>query len=541
MTTDMNLPPATRPGPHPVETGSASGCAAAARRPLAVVLVTAITAVAAAGLLVSQLAGCASPGVLPAPLALLAPAAAGLSADAATPFADARWWQVLGDPALDGLIDQALGGQPSLAVAAARLARASASTDATRAGQGPQAGAALDITRQRYTEHGLVPPPLAGGTHTIGNLQASGSIELDFFGRHDAALQAALGQQQASQAELQAARVLLAGQVTRAYVGLARLVALHGLAQQTATQRQALLALTRQRVQAGIDTRVELRQAEAGLPDARSQIEALDGQITLARHRLALLSGQAPTALDGLTPALAPLRAGPLPGRLGADLLGRRADVVAARWRVEAAAQDVALARTQFYPDINLVGFVGLNALGLDHLLSAGSLNAGVGPALRLPLFDGARLRANLRGRAADADAAVAAYNGAVLAAAHEVADAASSGQSLARQQFEQAQALEKSEDAYDLALQRYRAGLGTYLVVLSAESGVLAQRTLAAELKARALDAQAQLMQALGGGWRDGPVAAASPGAPTTPTTPTTPTATARTARLDAPAPPLR
>ena len=79
--------------------------------------------------------------------------------------------------------------------------------------------------------------------------------------------------------------------MTRAYVGLARLAALHGLARQTATQRQALLALTRQRVQAGIDSRVELRQAEAGLPDARSQIESLDGQITLARHRLALLSG----------------------------------------------------------------------------------------------------------------------------------------------------------------------------------------------------------------------------------------------------------
>ena len=155
MTTDIHLPPATRPATHAThathvtQTRSASRCTAAARRPLAVVLATAVTALAAAGLLVSQLAGCASPGVLPAPLALLAPAAAGLSADAATPFADARWWQALGNPALDALIDQALAGQPSLAQAAARLARASASTDATRASQGPQAGAALDITRQR--------------------------------------------------------------------------------------------------------------------------------------------------------------------------------------------------------------------------------------------------------------------------------------------------------------------------------------------------------------------------------------------------------
>ena len=173
--------------------------------------------------------------------------------------------------------------------------------------------------------------------------------------------------------------------------------------------------------------------------------------------------------------------------------------MVAARWRVEAALRDVAVARTQFYPDINLVGFVGLNALGLDNLLNLGSRILGIGPALRLPLFDGGRLRANLQGRAADADAATAAYNGAVLDAAREVADASASLQSLARQRFEQAQALAATESAYDLALQRYRAGLGSYLVVLSAETGVLAQRQQATDLQAHLLDKQVALTRALG------------------------------------------
>lgn len=450
------------------------------------------------------LAGCASPGELPSPLALAAPAAAGLAGDATTAFPDTHWWRQLGDPALDALIDRALADQPSLQVARARLARARAGTALTQAAQGPQAGLGLDITRQRYTEHGLVPKPIAGSTYDNANLQASASLELDFFGRHQAALQSALGQQRAAAAEWQAARVLLAANVARGYVGLARLFSLRDVAERTLAQRQALLDLTRQRVQAGMDTRVELRLAEAGVPDARAQIEALDGQIALARHQLAVLSGQAPQALDGLTPALGPLQPAVLPQRLGADLLGRRADVVAARWRVEAAAQDVALARTQFYPDINLVGFVGLNALGLDQLLNLGSRNLGAGPALRLPLFDGGRLRANLQGRAADADAAVAAYNGVVLDAAREVADAGVTLRSLARQQAEQAQALVAAESAYDLATQRYRAGLGTLLTVLNAETGVLAQRASAAELKARALDTQVALMRALGGGWRD-------------------------------------
>ena len=145
-----------------------------------------------------------------------------------------------------------------------------------------------------------------------------------------------------------------------------------------------------------------------------------------------------------------------------------------------------------------------LSSLGLNRLLSAGSRNIGVGPALHLPLFDGGLLRAELGARAAEADAAVAAYNGAVLEAAREVADAGATLQSINRQQADQAQAGAATEAAYRLALQRYQAGLGSYLLVLGAESAVLAQRGNAAELKARALDTQVALMRALGGGWRD-------------------------------------
>jgi NodT family efflux transporter outer membrane factor (OMF) lipoprotein len=471
---------------------------------------------AGAAVLLLQLAGCASTGRLPAPLALLPNADAGLAAETSTPFADAQWWRALGDPALDALVDQALAGQPSLALAAARLARAGAFTDSIRSSQGPQAGLGLDLTRQRYTENGIYPPLLAGGVRNSGNLQVSGSLELDFFGRHDAALQAAIGRQRAAEAELQAARVLLAANVARAYVGLARLNSLDALAWRSLAQRQAVLDLTRARVQAGIDTLVELRQAEGALPEIRGQIEALAGQRALLRHQLAVLSGQAPQALDTLVPALGKLATLPLPERLGADLLGRRADVVAARWRVEAAAQDMQLARSQFYPDISLVGFVGLNTLGLDRLFSLGSRNYGAGPALRLPLFDRDRLRANLRGSAAEADAAVASYNQAVLEAAREVLDAGAALASLARQQVEQAQAQAAAESAYDLSLQRYRAGLGNYLVVLATETGVLAQRRLGAELLSSQLDSQVSLMRALGGGWQEPSAEARTPPAET-------------------------
>jgi outer membrane protein TolC len=138
----------------------------------------------------------------------------------------------------------------------------------------------------------------------------------------------------------------------------------------------------------------------------------------------------------------------------------------------------------------------------LDKLLQTGSDQWGVGPAIRLPLFDGGRLRANLRGKAADLDAAVESYNALVIDAVHDVADQLTSARAIARQQTEQSAAQASAESAYAIAVQRYQAGLGNYLGVLSAETAVLNQRRQGVDLVARALDTQVQLIRALGGGY---------------------------------------
>ncbi|AKJ30005.1 efflux transporter outer membrane subunit [Caldimonas brevitalea] len=458
-------------------------------------------------LLALTLAGCANySGIEPAAKPLR-PEALGLApspqeAAAAPAAVSGTWWQGFGDTTLDRLVVQALDGSPNLQVARARLLRATAGAAGAEAAAGLQVNGAADVTRQHYTENGAVPPPLAGSMRTSGSLQLSAGWEFDFFGRHAAALQAALGAQRAAEADLHAARVLLAANVTRAYVQLARLVEQREVAARTLAQREELLGLTRQRVSAGLDTLVELRQGEGAVPETRQQIEALDEQIALARHALAALTGQGPKALATLQPRLAAVALLPLPRAVPVDLLGRRADVEAARWRVEAASQDVASAKAQFYPNVNLVAFAGLSAIGLDRLFDSGSEQYGIGPALRLPIFDSGRLRANLSGRTADLDAAVHSYNATVLDAVRDVADQLASVQSVARQQREQQAAAAAAESAYDLALQRYRAGLGNYLTVLSAETRLLAQRRETTELKARALDTQVALIRALGGGY---------------------------------------
>lgn len=469
-------------------------------------------AVALASAVVLTLAGCASTeGIAPTAEAR-PPAALGVGDLPAEPLA-AEWWQGFGDATLSELITRALDGNPSLRAAQARQLRSQAVVDAAHAAQGLQVNGALDLTRQRFTANGMIPPPLAGTVRETGTLQASASWEIDFFGRHRAALDTALGAQRAAEADAQAARVLLASQVARSYVQLARLVEQRAVAQRALAQRDEVLALIRQRVQAGLDTKVELRQGEGALPETRQQLELLDEQITLTRHALAALTAQPPRALDQLNPQLQTVQLVPLPASVPADLLGRRADVSAARWRVEAATSDVASARAQFYPNINLTAFAGVSSIGFDRLFKSGSEQYGAGPAIRLPIFDAGRLRANLRGKSADLDAAVETYNASVIDAVRDVADQISSLQSIARQQAQQGEAQAAAESAYDVAVQRYKAGLGTYLVVLNAEANVLNQRRAATDLKARALDTQVALVRALGGGYA----------APTPPVTATT------------------
>lgn len=457
-----------------------------------------------------SLAGCASQGPAHQPLTTLGAADVGLQDSQsdtrtdATALNSSQWWTGLGDAQLNQLIDQALAGSPSLAASNARFEKAAALATASSTATDTHGTLSADATRQRYTANGMIPAPIAGNIYNSGNLQTGLSWSPDFFGKHGAELQAALGQARAAKADSAAAANQLAAQVARSYVTLARLLAQKEVAERTLAQRQALLNLSEQRTRAGLDSQVELTQAQAAMPDAQTQIEMLNEQITLARRTIAVLCAQAPDAQNALSPQLAALHIQPVPQTLGADLLGRRPDVVAARWRVEATTQGIESAKADFYPDVNLTAFIGLNALGLDNLLQGSSRQMGVTPALRLPIFDGKRLRAQLRGKQADLDTAIAQYNGAVLDAVKQAGDAIASVQSLQRQQQLQAESLSKAERAYDFAVQRYQAGLGTQITVLNTETQLITQRRLAVDLQARELDTRVALASALGGGWTD-------------------------------------
>ena len=457
---------------------------------------------AVASMLVMALGGCASSRGIEPRSTLSSAAALGADAPAGTAEVDADWWRGFEDPVLAELIARATAGNPSLRVATARSARAAANAASARANDGPQLSGSVDASRQRYSGNGLYPPPIAGSIRNSATAQLNGSWEIDFFGRNRAQLDSALGAERATLADADAARAVLAVNVGRAYVQLARLIEQREVLQRSLAQKSEVLSLIRQRYGAGIDTAVELRQGEGALPETRQQIESGDEQIALSRHAIAALLAEPPQNFEALSPRLAAVQAVAVPERVPADLIGRRADIVASRWRVEAAIGDVRVARAQFYPNVSLSAFIGLSSLGFDRLLRTGSEQYGIGPAIRLPIFDSGRLRAGLSGRTADLDAAVETYNATLVDAIHDVADQISSVRAVERQQREQAAAQAAAESAYDIATQRYRAGLGTYLTVLGAETNVITQRRLTTDLTARALDAQVLLVRSLGGGY---------------------------------------
>ena len=453
------------------------------------------------------LAGCANVGGIGPQAHMTEAQTLGLQSTAAsTPAATGvaaqggAWWSRFGDAQLDALVQKAVDKQPSLRLAQARVARAQALAGVVGSADLPNVTASAEAMRQRITANGIYPPPLAGTALDMPNAQVSASYELDLFGKNRAALDAALGQVRAAQADRQAAELLLATQVTRSYFTLLRLQALQDLAQRNLAQREHIVALVQARLKAGLDSPAELQSSEATLPEIRQYAEALREQASLARNALAALTGE-PLGLQNLKPGtLARITALPTPRTMPMDLLANRPDVAAARARVQAGLSEVDVAKAQFYPNINLVAFAGLNSVGFGNISRAGSEQWGVGPAIRLPIFDGGRLRSQLKGKSADVDVAIETYNGLVVDAVREVADQLASLQSIARQSQDQQAAQANAKTLYDIAAQRFSAGLGNQALVLNAQTAVLAQERQAIELQARALDAQAQLLRATGG-----------------------------------------
>lgn len=434
--------------------------------------------------------------------------AATRAADADAAWPDAQWWRAYRDPQLDAWIARATAGNPTLAMAAARVREAREQAGVARSALYPHVDGNMSVTRKKWPDNAFYGPgPFADATTWDNTAGLTLSYDLDLWGRDEHAAERALDVAHVRAADARAAQLELETNVVRAYVGFSQSFALLDIAQQTYDQQSRIAELARRRLKGGLGTQLEVSQAEAPLPEYERQIDLYKEAIQLARHQLAALAGEGPGAGEALTrPALSLATPLPLPSSLPAELVGHRPDIVAARWMVAAQARGIDVAKAQFYPNINLAASLTQMFAGgaLLSFLTSQATGYAFGPALSLPIFEGGRLRAQLGAASAQYDQAVDHYNATLVAALKDIADQVVRVQSLDTQLETSGRSVAAARKNYDLANEGYRRGLTDYVNVLIAQSQLLRAEDGEARVRAQRLVAYATLTAALGGGIDD-------------------------------------
>lgn len=435
---------------------------------------------------------------LPAEVPLAAPPVAG-----AATWPAAQWWKAYDDATLDVLIERALADSPSLAGAQARYQNARESVRLASAVASAHLDANGDVSRQRLSDNGLFSPTLLGFEwYNQEDLGLQASYTFDWWGKERAAVEAAMDEARAAQAERSAAALMLASAVADAYFGW--------------QADEAHLALTRERVHtlehereiaaarlgADLESSDALARSDAALAAARAQGAALEGSAALRRVALAALLGCSSDALPPLTARPLPAVETTLPETVRIDLMARRADITASRWRVEAAEQSRLEARADFLPNVSISALIGVQSIDAAKLLEYTSRVPGAGAAVHLPIFDAGRLRARYGVSEAAVAAAVASYRDTLVSAARDVATQAATLSRLAAERAERTRALEAAAALRASAAARVAQGIVDPREELTATESWLSERDALLELDAAAVVADIALTRALGGGF---------------------------------------
>jgi multidrug efflux system outer membrane protein len=418
------------------------------------------------------------------------------------------WWEIFGDPELSALEVQATGANQELKAAVARFDEARAEMDVTRAGLFPNVAISGDATRSRVSANA----PLTTTGSAIGHaatyndftLPLDFSYEVDLWGRVRRSVESARAQAQASADDLETVKLMIQAEVAVDYFTLRALDSERAVLRSSIEVFSKSYDLTRNRRAGGVATDLEVAQAETVLKTTQAQLPSVTLQRAQFEHALALLAGQ-PASTFRISEYLLSAEPPVIPPGLPSELLERRPDISAAERRMAAANASIGVARAAFFPAIQLNGLAGLDSVNAGSLFNWSSRMWAVGPTLTLPLFEGGRLRAGLRLANATYDEMVASYRQTVLTAFSEVEDNLASQGLLAGQYEAESGALLAARKQLEVANNRYRDGLITYLEVATAESTELNIEFSTVQLRGQQLVAAVALIKSLGGGWQDG------------------------------------
>ncbi|WP_129793229.1 efflux transporter outer membrane subunit [Sphingosinicella sp. CPCC 101087] len=410
----------------------------------------------------------------------------------AAPVELVRWWERFDDPLLARLIDEASAGNLDLAVAASRLTQAREALVQARAGLVPTVGASTGAGRNLGD----------GNDRSSFDLGADAAWEIDLFGRIARGVEAAGADAEAAWFDREALRVAIAAEVATNYMQARLAQERLALARDTLAIADDNLQIAQWRVQAGLVSSLDAEQARAARAQTAASIPGIETAFAGATYRLAVLTGRAPGALTQTlsAPQPIPLALGGVAIGIPADTLRQRPDVRAAERALAAATARIGVAEAQLYPGLRLSGNIGTSAFSLGGLFNAitGAIFAGVDQTL----FDGGRLRSQLRSQQAATEGALASYRHSVLTALEDVENALVQLEAARERQAQFAIAFEAASNTAILARTQYRAGLSDFQTLLEAERSLLSARDGMAGARGDEALALVQLYRALGGGW---------------------------------------
>lgn len=411
------------------------------------------------------------------------------------------WWEMFSDPVLTELEQQVAASNQNLKSAEARFRQARAFTREQRSAQFPTLTGGGTITRDRVSINKPMLPSSAQHTANDFVLPMDVSYEVDLWGRIRSLVASAAENAQATAADLESVRLSLQAELALDYFNLRSVDEESRIVNAAVEAYTKAFDLTRRRFEGGVANRLEVSQAETQLQATQAQAIDLRERRAQYEHAIAVLAGKPPESFS--LPAAQGLASPPVvPPGVPSTLLERRPDIAATERRVAAANAQIGFARAAFYPQLLLSATGGLEGSSFANWISWPSRLWAIGPSAVQTLFDAGRRRAGVEEAVANYDAGVAEYRQSVLSAFQQVEDNLASLSVLEEEANRQQDAVAAARRTEDLAMNRYKGGLVTYLEVATAQTTALQNERVAVDIARRRMDSTVLLIKALGGGW---------------------------------------
>jgi NodT family efflux transporter outer membrane factor (OMF) lipoprotein len=413
------------------------------------------------------------------------------------------WWTLYDNVELNGLQQQLITGNPTLAAAIADYAQARALSDQARAALFPTLGLNASVERQRES----VNAPLRSATtptyYDSNTLGGSIGYELDLWGQIRNEVAAGKANAEAAAADLENARLSLAAQLADNYIQLRSLDRTSAILDDTVKAYTRAVSLTEQRHNAGIAPGLDVSQAQTQLDVAMSEAAQTLAQRAVVEHAIAALLGISASTFT-IAPGVVDIRLPHIPTGIPATVLQRRPDISAAQRRMIAANANIGVARAAYFPTLTLGGQGGVQSTAFSNWLTAPSSFWALGPNALLTVFDGGLRRAQVAQARAQFDSSAANYRGVVIGAFQQVEDSLASLNHYYDAAQQEKAAVDAAQRTLDLSNVLYVQGATDYLTVITAQAALLQAKMQSVDLDTLQLHASVDLIRALGGGWED-------------------------------------